>query len=146
LGHDPQAAQENSMTVEYSFFEELKLVWVKISDSVTFDQMVANLKSLSRDPRYRPPMNKVVDLRKCRDYALSRQEAENFAGLNRELSTAFADEKCAIVAPGDLEYGMSRVHEMYTTGSGLDITVFRQLQDALDWLGIDADRVKAGPG
>jgi hypothetical protein len=130
------------MTVEYSFFEEWKLVWVTIADTVNFEQMAAYLKSLSGDPRYRPPMNKLVDLRECRDYALSRQEAENFAGLNRELSTVFANEKCAIVAPGDLEYGMSRVHEMYTTGSGLDITVFRQLPEALNWLGIDAHRVK----
>ena len=130
------------MTVEYSFIEEWKLVWVNISETVTFEQMTAYLKSLSRDPRYRPPMNKLVDFRECRDYALTREEAEKFAGLNRELSTVFSNEKCAIVAPGDLEYGMSRVHEMYTTGSGLEITVFRQLQDALDWLGIDAEALE----
>jgi hypothetical protein len=130
------------MTVEYSFTKEWKLVWVNITDTVTFEQMAAYLKSLSRDPRYRPPMNKLVDFRQCRDYALTREEAENFAGLNRDLGTVFSNEKCAIVAPGDLEYGMSRVHEMYTTGSGLEITVFRQLQDALDWLGIDAEALE----
>ena len=126
------------MTVEYSFIEE-GLVWVKISDTVTFAQMVAYLESLSADARYRSPMNKLVDFRKCRDYALTREEAEKFARLNRELSSVFTNEKCAMVAPGDLEYGMSRVHEMYTTGSGLDIAVFRQLKDALTWLGIEAD-------
>jgi hypothetical protein len=134
------------MTVEYDFFEEWKLVWVKISGRVTFEQMIAYLRSLSKDPRYRPPMNKLVDFRECRDYALTREEAEKFAGLNRELSTVFANEKCAIVAPGDLEYGMSRAHEMYTTGSGLDITVFRQLRDALNCLGIDTDPFGMGHG
>jgi hypothetical protein len=132
------------MTVEYSFIEEWKLVWVYISDTVTFEQMAAYLKSLSKDPRYRPPMNKLVDFRKCRDYALTREEAEKFARLNRELSTVFTNEKCAIVAPGDLEYGMSRAHEMYTTGAQLDITVFRQLRHALNWLGIDADPLEMG--
>lgn len=132
------------MTVEYSFIENWKLVWVDISDTVTFEQMAAYLKSLSKDSRYRPPMNKLVDFRKCRDYELTREEAEKFAGLNRELSTVFTNEKCAIVAPGDLEYGMSRVHEMYTTGAELDITVFRQLWDALKWLGIETDPFEKG--
>jgi hypothetical protein len=125
------------MTVEYSFIDELKLVLVKIRESVTFEQMAAYLRSLSTDPRYHPPMYKLIDFRECRNYALTREEAEKFATLNRELSHIFTNEKCAIVAPGDLEYGMSRAHEMYTSGSGLDITVFRRLSDALDWLGID---------
>jgi hypothetical protein len=132
------------MTVEYSFFEEWKLVLVKISDAVTFEQMTAYLKSLSKDPRYRPPMNKLVDFRGCQNYALTREEAEKFAELNRELSGVFTNEKCAMVAPGDLEYGMSRVHEMYTTGSGLDISVFRQLRDALNWLDIDPSQFGKG--
>ena len=132
------------MTVTYRFLEEWKLVLVNISDTVTFEQMTAYLTSLSKDPRYLPPMNKLVDFRKCRDYALTREEAEKFAGLNRDLSPVFTDEKCAIVAPGDLEYGMSRVHEMYTSGSGVDITVFRRLGDALTWLGIDADPFEKG--
>jgi hypothetical protein len=132
------------MTVEYSFIDRWKLVWVNISDAATFEQMTAYLKSLSKDPRYCPPMNKLVDFRECRDYTLTRDEAEKLAELNRDLSTIFSNEKCAIVAPGDLEYGMSRVHEMYTTGSGLEITVFRQLQDALDWLGIDLAPFESG--
>jgi hypothetical protein len=130
------------MTVTYSFIEKWKLVRVKISDTVTFEQMTAYLKSLSKDPRYRPPMNKLVDFRECLDYALSREEAEKFAALNRDLGPAFKNEKCAIVAPGDLEYGMSRVHEMYTSGSGLNITVFRQLGEALKWLGIAPDIIE----
>jgi hypothetical protein len=133
------------MAVDYSFIEEWKLVWVNISAAVTFGQMTAYLKSLSGDPRYRPPMNKLVDLRECRDYTLTRDEAEKFAELNRELSAVFTDEKCAIVAPGDLEYGMSRVHEVYATGSGLNIRVFRHLRDALDWLGIDSDLFERAP-
>ena len=128
------------MTVDYSFIDEWRLVWVNTSKTVTFEQMAAYLKSLSKDPRYHPPMNKLVDFRECRDYALTREEAEKFAGLNRELSNVFSNEKCAIVAPRDLEFGMSRVHEMYITGSGLDISVFRRLQDALDWLDIDAEQ------
>jgi hypothetical protein len=126
------------MTVDYAFFEKWKLVIVNITDTVTFEQMVTHLISLSKDPLYQPPMNKLVDFRKCRKYELTRDQAEKFAVLNRELSNFFLNEKCAIVAPKDLEYGMSRVHEMYISDSGLDIQVFRQLPEALDWLGIDS--------
>jgi hypothetical protein len=126
------------MTVEYAFIEKLKLVIVNIADTVTFEQMVTHLMALSKDPRYQPPMKKLVDFRKCRKYDLTRDQAEKFATLNRELSNIFINEKCAIIAPGDLEFGMSRAHEMYTFGSGLDIQVFRQLPEGLDWLGIES--------
>jgi len=125
------------MTVGYSFFEKSKLVFVNIADTVTFEQLVMYLKSLSQDLNYRPPMKKLVDFRKCRKLDLTQEQAEKFAALNRELSSSFTDERCAIVAPGDLEYGMSRAHEMYLSGSGIDIRVFRQLPEALDWLGIE---------
>ena len=125
------------MTVGYTFDDRWKLVFVNIADTVTFEQLMLYLKSLSQDPRYRPPMKKLVEFRKCRKFDLTRDQAEKFAALNRDLSSCFANEKCAIVAPGDLEYGLSRAHEMYLSGSGLDIKVFRQLPEALDWLGIE---------
>jgi len=125
------------MTVEYAFIEKFKLVIVNIADTVTFEQMIMHLMSLSKDPLYQPPMKKLVDFRKCRKYDLTRDQVEKFATLNRELSNFFINEQCAIVAPGDLEYGMSRAHEMYTYESGIDIQVFRQLHEALDWLGIE---------
>ena len=126
------------MTVGYTFFERLKLVYVNITDTVTFEQLATYLKSLSQDVHYRPPMKKLVDFRGCRKYDLTGDQAEKFAALNRDLSNCFPSEKCAIVAPGDLEYGMSRAHEMYISGSGLDMQVFRQLPEALDWLGIES--------
>lgn len=125
------------MTVGYTFFEKWKLVLVNIAETVTFEQMAMYLKSLSQDPHYRPPMKKLVDFRKCRKYDLTRDQAEKFAALNKELSSCFTNEKCAVIAPGDLEYGMSRAHELHLSGSGLDIQVFRQLPEALDWLGIE---------
>lgn len=125
------------MTVKYRFIEKWKLVIVEITNTATYDQMVAHLKSLSEDPRYQPPMKKLIDLRNCHNYDLSREEAEKFAALNRELGDYFINEKCAIVAPGDLEFGMSRFHELSVYGSGIVIQVFRNLQEAQDWLGID---------
>ena len=114
-----------SMTVEYSFFEEWKLVWVNTSDTVTFEQMTACLKSLSRDPRYRPPMNKLVDLRNCRDYALSRQEAERF---KQQQQLRDAGDKEAQMSDEDfveaLEYGMPP-----TCGFGMSERVFSYLMN-----------------
>ena len=129
------------MTLEYEFLEKWKLVLVKITGIVTFKEMAGHLTSLSKDPRYVPPMRKLIDLRECLNYSLTREQAEKLAALNRELIHSFKDERCAIVAPGDLAFGMSRAHEMYTSGSGLDIQVFRKLRDALEWLGISSDEL-----
>ncbi len=130
------------MTVEYTIDKNCKLVLVTIAETVTFDELIEHLTALSQDIRYQPPMKKLVDFRKCGKYGLTKEQAEEFAGVNRELGNIFVDEKCAIVAPGDLEYGMSRVHEMYVSGSGIDIQVFRQLPEALEWLQVPGSRIE----
>ncbi|MEJ2544646.1 MAG: hypothetical protein P8Y99_11315, partial [Calditrichaceae bacterium] len=50
----------------------------------------------------------------------------------------FNGEKCAIVAPVDTAYGVARIHDslMDYKEPGIEISVFRNLEEAQDWLNI----------
>jgi hypothetical protein len=62
---------------------------------------------------------------------------ETYACLKVFLSNTFQGERCAICAPSNLQYGMSRTHEMLTRRFGIKTMVFREFQEALAWLDID---------
>lgn len=125
------------MTIEYKIIENLKLVYVRMSDIVTFPELMAHIKALSQDHRYCAPMRKLVDFRFCTQYKLSMEEGIAFAMAKAHLSDVFDNEQCALVAPKDIEYGMGRVHEAHTAESSIQTSVFRSFDDALNWLKIE---------
>ena len=128
---------EFTMTVEYKIIESQKLVYVRMSGVVIFSELMTHIRRLSRDHKYRSPMKKLVDFRYCTHYELSMEEGVTFAMANSHLCDTFDNEKCAFVAPKDIEFGMCRVHEAHTFESGIESNVFRGFEDALDWLKIN---------
>jgi len=57
------------------------------------------------------------------------------------FSTIFSGEKCAFVAPKDVTFGTSRVHQALVKGADLNTAVFRNIEDALGWLDVTLDNV-----
>jgi hypothetical protein len=86
-------------------------------------------------------MKKLVDYTKVENFEGSINEARKIAEKKLSLSNIFHKEKCAFVAPKDLIFGMSRSHEALVDGSHLDTEVFRNIKEALQWLGVDSDDV-----
>ena len=125
------------MTVEYRIIEQKKLVHVKMTGKVTLKEMMDHMDVLSADPGYTAPMKKIVDFRNCEDYTLTGDDEEVFARRRISLTRVFKEEKCGILAPNDLEFGMSRVHQALTGDYGIDTMVFRSLEETLDWLKIE---------
>jgi hypothetical protein len=64
---------------------------------------------------------------------LSADEVRKLADLHG--SSAYRG-KCAFVAPGDMQFGLSRLFEG-TAGRARPVAVFRSKDDALDWLLFD---------
>jgi hypothetical protein len=127
---------EFTMTVEYKIIESQKLVYVRMNGVVIFSELMAHIRELSRDHKYRSPMKKLVDFRYCSQYVISIEEGIRFAMAKAHLCDVFDNEKCALVAPKDIEYGMGRVHEVHTSESSIETNVFREFDEAMDWLKI----------
>jgi len=43
------------------------------------------------------------------------------------------------VSPGDVTYGLSRVHQALVDSADLSTGVFRRIEEAWDWLGFASD-------
>ena len=127
------------MPIEYDIIEDKKLVMAKGSGVVTGSDVIAHLDALAADERYTAPMKKVIDYRFIENINISPEEAVSIALKKDTFSDKFHKERCAFVSPGALTYGTSRVHQSLVDSSNINTGVFRQIEEALDWLDVKLD-------
>lgn len=125
------------MALKYKILEDLKLVYAEAVGTLSFDDLKNHINSLSKDPRYHSPMLKLVDYRKLEEYALTTKEAETFSRIKASLTRRFTKERCAFVVPSDLVFGMIRHHQAFIDEGEIDTEIFRDIDAAKKWLGID---------
>ncbi len=126
------------MPLKYEIFEDLKLVLAVGKDVISFEELMDHVDQISKDPKYKKPMKKLVDYRKVKSIHLNSSESETFAQKKASLANVFFGEKCAIVAPVDPAYGVARVHDslMDYKEPGIETSVFRDWDEAQEWLDI----------
>ena len=132
------------MALRYEINEDIKLVYAIGNGIVSFSELMNHMEVLSKDPRYQAPMRKLVDYRDIESIEISMDESEIFAKKKASLDRVFAGEKCAVVSPSDIGFGMARVHDSLLDNEdpNIDFAVFRKFEDALNWLGIKLDDIK----
>ena len=126
------------MSLKYEIYENLKLVLAIGKDIISFKELMDHMDQLSKDPRYIKPMKKLVDYRQVKSIQLNSAESETFAQKKAGLANIFIGEKCAIVAPVDPAYGVARVHDslMDYKEPGIEVSVFRDWEEAQNWLDV----------
>ena len=85
--------------------------------------------------------DEIVDVGLAEDLVVSSGDrVRALADLASAMDVPGASSRLAIVAPQDLAYGFARMFETYRTmnQSGVKVvSVFRSMQAALDWLGLE---------
>ncbi|HAM51627.1 MAG TPA: hypothetical protein DCP92_13435 [Nitrospiraceae bacterium] len=127
------------MPIEYDIIMDKQLVLAKGSGVITGIEVIRHLDALALDDRYKAPMKKLVDYRTIDSISITSEEAYLIARKKKKLARIFTGERCAFVAPGELTYDSSRVHQALLYGSGLNTEVFRRIEDALKWLDVTLD-------
>jgi hypothetical protein len=85
------------------------------------------------DPRTRPGMSTLMDIRRS-DATRTTSELVSmvdFLGSRRDRTVPL---RCAVVATGDLRFGLSRMVSVYLERYGVDLRVFREIESAEFWL------------
>ena len=105
------------------------LVLTRLVGPVSVAEVEAHNSDLAKDPRFKPHFKQLVDvteLTKLFDSESVKKSAEEhiFApGVRR-----------ALVAPSDAAFGMSRMWAIQSERSGQRIEVFREMDQAKEWL------------
>lgn len=123
------------MPARYEIDTERRIILSSASGTLKDEDLQSHQQALLSDPAFAPTFCQLWDFR-----GIDRVEVSN--ALLRELagSRSFAPgAKRAVVASRDLLYGLARMFQIMHDDAPEDFQVFRTLEDATSWLGIEPD-------
>jgi hypothetical protein len=102
---------------------------------LTDQDLLAHPRALAEDPLFRPSMNQLTDFREVTDFRVESATIHRIAGL----SPFGAGARRALLVGSESLYGMARMYQILRDTAPDDLQVFRELDAALEWLGLKAD-------
>lgn len=119
------------MTLRYTVYREQQIIITNASGRLTLDNMKKHMQTVQKHPDIEPDFNHIFDLREAVKIDITTGDVKQLA----EFSFFNEQSKRAIVAPTDLFYGMSRMYEVFKNESSVNIKVFRNYEEAKEWVG-----------
>lgn len=78
----------------------------------------------------------LCDYRSIEDFDVSSRDIDEITDWQTSIDGMIGNGQCAVVASRDSIFGMSRMWEMISAERSQHICVFREMDDAMSWLGI----------
>jgi len=122
------------MPATYEIDEAREIVFSRATGQVTEAELFAHQDALRSDPRFRPHFRQLYD---CSEATEAEVSAEVMRRLAKE--TPFAPvARRALVSPHSMGYGLMRMFQVLADPHLHNIQVFREMEEARLWLGLDA--------
>jgi hypothetical protein len=122
------------MPISYKIDEDRGLVLTTATGTLT-DADILSLKALlAADPRWRPGMRELSDVRGVERLDVTTAGVRQMAAWDAAADPAIGQYRLAIVASRDHVFGMARMYEMLTDQSVPGVSVFRDIDEAIRWL------------
>ena len=103
--------------------------------STTGAEIIAlNVTLLSEGEAFAPLRFWLFDFGDSADLRATADEARVIAGQGKKLAMLNSQLCVAIIAPQDVQFGMSRMWEAFVDGTGWQTSVFRDRPSAIAWL------------
>ena len=118
--------------INYRILPEQKLIAISNWGKTTLEDVVKFSQDLRSDPGFFQSYDSIVDNTQL-EYTYTPDEIHKLS--DPRIDTGKSVGKVAIIAPADITYGVSRMHEIISeTKSPHKINVFRDTGSALKWL------------
>ncbi|MFP6759388.1 MAG: hypothetical protein VCC99_14400 [Alphaproteobacteria bacterium] len=126
------------MRVWYEIDDDLSCTFVKRFGDYVHDEWMDAMRRINDDPRLRPGMSRIVDLREGGGSATQEKIAE-LARMFDEVDEALGQRKVAMIAPKSIDFGMNRMYGIMRDSSHATNMVFKTFEEAKDWLELSAE-------
>jgi len=110
-----------------------KIVFSRGWGALTDEELHTHAKTLIADPRFAPGFRQLADFRDLTEVLVTSDGVKILAQRNPFPPHA----RRAVVAPGDAAFGMSRMFETFMEADPEQFRVFRVMEPALEWVGLD---------
>ncbi len=121
------------MTVSSSVDEQRDLTIFTVKGELTFDDAMAALQGVYQNT---PTTNILWDLRKIGGSRMTGEELHRLITFVKGQKSERPTGRTALVAPLDVNFGLSRMVEAYGQGEDLpwEIRAFRSMDEAFGWI------------
>lgn len=120
------------MPIKYRVDKKNQLLSAIMTGNVSSLEMLSYLRQIHSEPESEY-FDRLVTLEDIKDF-MSGQQIGNVALYENKLFR-HTDNRIALVASSDAEYGLSRQYQLYRDYPPDKLKVFRVRKDATDWLG-----------
>jgi hypothetical protein len=98
------------------------------------DELMGAYRAQLATPDYDPSWDDLADLTGVEQLDVSATALRDLTSLFSGVDALGNPTRLAIIAPGDLGYGLGRMYEMMRDGAPEEVQVFRDMAEALAWL------------
>ncbi len=126
------------MPISYRIDTERGLIHTTVTETITIDELIAHKTALLADGQFRPGLRELSDVRGVTNLALGAPEIRRLASFDADHAAELGDYRLALVVPEDAVFGMARMYQQITEAHLPGIGVFRSVEQAVEWLGLDA--------
>ena len=126
------------MPITHSILADRRVVVTRITGTIDNEEMLEAYRRLYSDPGWSPGFHEVADFRTANMREVTNDAVEQVGELSERMArgTPF---KTAVIAPGDLPFGLARMYEALAAESPEEVRVFRDAARALAWLELEPE-------
>jgi len=115
--------------------KDRRLAQIKATGSVNVLELKEIFLEIVGHEEWQAGFYMLCDYSEIENFDVSSQDIEDIAEWLTSIDALIGDGRCAVVASKDSVYGMSRMWEILSSDRSQHICVFRQINDAVAWLG-----------
>jgi hypothetical protein len=125
------------MAITFRVVPDSRSIGVRLAGPLSITEIQEFLVALETDPGYSPELDALLDAREI-DVDFGTADLRGFASHHRARAEG-RSSRWGIVVSEDLTYGMGRMFEAFMSGSPREFRVFRSMEEAADWVGVDPE-------
>ncbi len=124
------------MPISYRIDKQRRLVLTTATGVLTEEELLDHKRALIVDPEFEPGMRELTDVRTIERLSVTAAGVRKMVALDQDHTDRLGDYRLAIVAPTDASFGTARMYQMLTEANVQSIGVFRNMEEAEQWLGV----------
>jgi len=115
--------------------KERKLAQIKARGKVNVLELREIFLEIVGHEDWQSGFNMLCDYSRIEDFDVSSKDIDDITEWQNSIDALIGNGRCAVVASKDSVFGMSRMWEILSSERSQQIYVFRQIDDAVAWLG-----------
>jgi hypothetical protein len=121
----------------YYFIREDHSVILSIHIGVVSDEeLITSYSVIYKDARFSTKYRWLVDLSAAESRVRSITALHTMVTVSQEPYEGVSTPRAAVIAPRDISFGLARMYEGLSRPVPKELRVFRDAQEAVEWLGI----------